>query len=359
MKIAVVGGGLIGLASAAELASAGHEVTIFDAAPEAREASWAAAGMLAPYHECDTDGPLYRFTVAALDSYAAILRDHGIAADEVDLRVDGSWIPLLDAEDEAEIRHKEAFLRSLAVPTERIDRDQLQREEPGLDAQGALRLPGGQVNPRLLSERYRERCITLGVTLRYRSVVTRIHHGVISVDGTDLPFERIVLASGAWTPALAAATGLALEGEPVKGQLLRLAAPDGVLKKFVHCRHAYLVPRRGDGTVGDSIVVGATMVHSGFDKREDADAIAQLASNARRLLPELTDAPIVETWTGLRPRLRSGLPCIAQIREDLIVATGHYRNGILLGPLTARCVAALVDSTEPPQDLSAFTAEVL
>lgn len=350
MNVAVVGGGLIGLACAAELAMRGHAVTVFDAAPEAREASWAAAGMLAPHHECDSEGPLYRLACAGLARYSGFCAEHGLTAADIDLRQDGSWIPLLDDDDEREASLRSRFLAERDVPVERYEGAALRRAEPGLaaDVRGALLVPGGQVNPRLLTDRLRERCRDLGVAMRYRCRVDRITADGLEADG-QRHVATVVLASGAWTPALAAASGIALTGEPVKGQLLRFGVGDTCLQRFVHCRHAYLVPRRGDG-----LVVGATMVWSGFDKTEDADAIGRLATNARRLLPALRDAPIVETWTGLRPRLHTGLPCLTEVRPGLIIATGHFRNGVLLAPLTARCVAALVGGTRPEVDLAPF-----
>lgn len=354
MKIGIVGGGLIGLACANELALGGHRVTVFDAAPAAREASWAAAGMLAPHHEHDTDTALYRLCRAGLDGYAAFLDRHGITAASVDLRLDGSLIPDRDDEDAAEIATKRAFLSAQGIATALLDRGDLRRQEPAFthDLRGALLVPGGQVDPRRLSQRLRDLAQDRGVILRYGQAVAAIRDGFIRfVDGDHEGerFDQVVLASGAWTPDLARASGLDLTGEPVKGQLLRFAVADGLLRHFVHCRHAYLVPRRGAG-----LVVGATMVRSGFDKTEDAAAIADLADRARRLIPALDRADIVETWTGLRPRLANGLPCLARIDDRLVIATGHFRNGILLAPLTALSIAALIDGRQPPVDLHPF-----
>ena len=354
MKVGIVGGGLIGLACANELALVGHRVTVFDAAPAAREASWAAAGMLAPHHEHDADTPLYHLCRAGLDGYAAFLDRHGIAASIVDLRLDGSWIPERDDADAAEIATKQAFLAGQRVEAVRLDAADLRRREPTFtrDLRGALLVPGGQVDPRRLSQRLRDLAQDRGIALRYGQAVAAIRDGFIRfVDGDHEGegFDQVVLASGAWTPDLAKASGLALTGEPVKGQLLRFAVADGLLSRFVHCRHAYLVPRRGEG-----LVVGATMVRSGFDKSEDAAAIADLATRARRLIPALHHADIVETWTGLRPRLANGLPCLARIDDSLVIATGHFRNGVLLAPLTALSIAALIEGREPPVDLQPF-----
>jgi glycine oxidase len=339
MNVAIVGGGIIGLACAWRLARNGHRVTLYDAAPEAREASWAAAGMLAPHHEATAPDALWRLGVASLGRWSDFAAELGGAA-ALDLRAQGGLLPFVDPEDGVELATKRQFLTSAGIPFDDLSRAELAQQEPGLaHCDGALRLPAAQVNPRRVTAALRRACAELGVDLRYNSAVT-------SLTGLG---DLTVLASGAWTPDLARVSGLTLPGEPVKGQLLRFAVAGSPLRSFVHSHHAYLVPRADEG-----LVVGSTMVWSGFDKSEDAAAIARLAANARRLLPALADAPIVETWTGLRPRLLSGLPVLARVRPDLVVATGHFRNGILLTPATADAVAELVDGTPSGLDLAPF-----
>ena len=352
MRVGIVGGGLIGLACAWELARAGAEVALFDAAPEAREASWAAAGMLAPHHEYDADGPLWRLGVASLARYPAFLADLGIAPAAVDYREAGALLPAFDDADRAGLAVKRAFLAAAGVACVALSGHQARAREPGLaaDLSEALDIPAGQIDPRRLIVALRERCAALGVELGYRRAIAAIEADAIRLaDGDRVRCDHVVLASGAWTPALAAASGIDLPGEPVKGQLLRFAAGDGHLRRFVHHHRAYLVPR-ADG----SVVVGATMVESGFDRADDPAAIAALAAGARRLLPRLAKVSIAETWTGLRPRLQHGRPVIATVRPGLTIATGHYRNGILLTPVSAAAVAALVLGHMPPCDLVPF-----
>lgn len=352
MRVAVVGGGLIGLATAWELARAGVEVALFDAAPEAREASWAAAGMLAPHHEYDADGPLWRLGVASLERYPAFLAALGADAAAVDYRDAGGLLPALDAAGCEALAAKRAFLDRAGVACTVLAGAALRAREPGLAAgiREALEIPAGQIDPRRLTAMLRARCAALGVGLGYRRAIAGIDGDAVRLaDGDRVRCDHVVLASGAWTPALAAACGVELPGEPVKGQLLRFQTPDGLLGRFVHHHLAYLVPRSGGG-----VVVGATMVDAGFDRADDPAAIAALAAGARRLLPALAEAPIVETWTGLRPRLQHGRPVIATVRAGLTIATGHYRNGILLTPVSAAAVAALVLGRVPPCDLAPF-----
>jgi glycine oxidase len=353
-RVAIVGGGIIGLASAWRLAQAGWRVSVLDAAPESREASWAAAGMLAPHHEADAPGPLWRLGVASLalwPGFAAQLCGEA-GAEAIDLRAAGGLLPILDDHDQRLADAKLAFLASQGVAVEHLDATALGRREPALNraCRGALLIPAGQVNPRLVVEALQAACVRHGVELRFGAGVAALAPGAVRLaQGGSVACDEVVLASGAWTPALAGLAGIDLPGEPVKGQMLRLRADDGLLGRFVHCHHAYLVPRRGQG-----VVVGSTMVDAGFDKRDDPAAIARLAAGARTLVPALADAPIAETWTGLRPRLAGGLPVLARVRAGLVLATGHFRNGILLAPITAAAVAALVAGGTPPDQAGGF-----
>jgi glycine oxidase len=287
-RIAVVGGGVIGLACAWRLADDGHAVLLFDGAPEAREASWAAAGMLAPHHEATAADAVWRLGCASLSRW----RDFAQRLNtDIDLHLDGGLLPLMTEADAATIEEKRAFAESQGIATQWLSRAELAAREPQLAARGALLVPGGHVDPRRLTAALRQGCLQRGVELRYGTAVTGLCPGGVRTStgsGSIETCDLTVLANGAWTPALAQLAGISVDGEPVKGQLLRFAVEDGLLRHFVHCHHAYLVPRAGAG-----LVVGSTMVWSGFDKSEDAAAIAHLAANARRLLPQLADAAIV------------------------------------------------------------------
>ncbi len=355
MRIAVVGGGVIGLACAWRLAGDGHAVMLFDGAREAREASWAAAGMLAPHHEATADDAVWRLGTASLARWPAFAAALGA---DLDVSFSGGLLPLITAADQPVIDAKQRFLTAKGWASTWLDRHELSQREPALHAAGALLVPGGRVDPRRLTKALRHACAARHVDLRYGEAVSEIlRGGLVAGDssspekksGTEHRCDLTVLANGAWTPALAQLAGIALEGEPVKGQLLRFDVADGTLRHFIHCHHAYLVPRAGAG-----VVVGSTMVWSGFDKTPDDDAIAELAAQARRLLPALRDAPISETWTGLRPRLRTGMPVLQRVRDDLIIATGHFRNGILLTPITADAIAELAGGAACGVDVSAY-----
>jgi len=352
MRVSVIGGGIIGLACAVQLRREGHAVTLFDAATAAREASWAAAGMLAPHNEAEGPGPLHALGSASLARWPQWLEALEIAPVQVDFRRRGSLIPVLDAEDQVTVDRRSGVLVAAGVDTRWLDGEDLEHDEPALAAEGALWLPAAQVDPRRCSHTLRHLAASTGVVLRYRCAVERIEPGVVhTAAGERVASDLSVLASGAWTPDLAAMSGLDLRGEPVKGQMLLIGGGEERLRHFVHCRHAYCVPRAGCG-----VVVGSTVVCSGFDRTQDDTAIEELAAGARRLFPHLAEYPISETWTGLRPRLCGGLPCIERVAGHLVLATGHFRNGILLTPITAEIVADLVAGRQPPCDLAPFRA---
>ncbi len=355
-RVVVVGGGIIGLACAWRLAQAGCAVTVLDAAREAREASWAAAGMLAPHHEADTDSPLWRLGCASLERWPAFAAELAGDPGALDLRSAGGLLPLYAGEAPGLLDAKRAVLAHAGVAVRQLTGGELAALEPALSPRcaAALLIPGGQVNPRLVVAALGEACARAGVELRYGAAVAAITGGTVALcDGGAVEGDEVVLASGAWTPELARLSGVELVGEAVKGQLLRLAASDDLLRHFIHCHHAYLVPRRGLG-----VVIGATMVNAGFDRSEDPQAIARLAAEATSLVPALAGAAVLETWTGLRPRLCGGLPLLERISPTLIIATGHFRNGILLTPITADIVTGLVMQRYAGIDLGPFSRAV-
>jgi len=342
-SVVVVGGGIIGLSIALKLADAGHQTTVLDAAPGARAASWAAGGMLAPHHEmlnhgALTDLVLWRMGAESLALWPEMAIRLGGQA-EIDLQLAGGLVPECASHDASQLATAGAALQASGVAIERLSAAELRTRAPAIQGEGGgWWLPGGQVDPRRVLGKLQEACVAANIALHYGVSATAIERGGVRlVDGTQHAADEVVLASGAWSPELARLSGLDLVGEPVKGQMLRFEVADGLLPCFVHADQAYLIPRSGCG-----LVVGATMVESGFDRSEDPLAIAALAAAARALIPALAEAPIAETWTGLRPRLQGALPRIRRERPGLITATGHFRNGILLAPLTAQLVADLV-----------------
>jgi glycine oxidase len=337
-RIAILGAGLIGLSCAWHLARDGHRVVLLDTSREPRESSWAAAGMLAPHHEALRPDPLWRLCSAGLAGWPPFLASLGLGPDEVDWRAGGGWIRATETAELDRLEGDLAWLRAAGIEVLRLGPAAYARACPGVaPGAGSLWLPGAQVDPRRVLPALRAACQAAGVVDACGSPVTTLEAGgARTADGILHEVDELVLASGAWSPGLAALVGVAMSGTPVKGQMVRLAGPCR-LAGFVRQGHNYLMSRR-DG----SVVVGATMVEAGFERSEDPAAIASLAAWAVAVVPALAGATPSETWTGLRPRLSSGLPVIGRVRPGLCVATGHFRNGVLLAPLTGSLIADLV-----------------
>jgi glycine oxidase len=352
MQVTVIGAGLIGLSCAWHLARDGHRVVLLDASREPQESSWAAAGMLAPHHEAEQPTPLWRLCAAGLERWPGFLADLALAPTDADWREGGGWIRAADLAELDQLESGLRWLRAAGTDVLRLSPAAYARACPGVaTGVGALWLPGAQVDPRRVLPPLRAACRAAGVEDRCGSPVTAIEATAVrTADDRIHAGDEVVLASGAWTPALAALTGARLAGAPVKGQMVRLAGPCH-LPGFVRQGHHYLMSR-GDG----SVVVGATMVENGFERSDDPTAIATLADWAVAAVPALAGSRISETWTGLRPRLAGGLPAIGRVRPGLCIATGHFRNGVLLAPLTGAMIADLIAKRPGSAEAMAFDA---
>lgn len=351
-RISVIGAGLIGLSCAWRLAQAGHRVALFDVSAAPREASWAAAGMLAPHHEADAATPLWRLCSAGLERWPGYLADLGLAPADADWQAGGGWIRAATIDELDRLESSLRWLRTAGIDVLRLSPAAYARACPGAaPGVGALWLPGAQVDPRRVLGPLRQACQRAGVEDRGGVAVSGLDGTrTLTADGRIHEADQVLLATGAWTPAMAALLGVRLGGAPVKGQMVRLAGPVH-LPGYVREGHRYLISRR-DG----SVVVGATMVEQGFDRSDDPAAARALADWAGAAVPALAAAAISETWTGLRPRLAGGMPAICRLRPGLLLATGHFRNGILLAPITAEAVADLAADRSPDETVLAFDA---
>lgn len=349
LEIAIIGAGVIGLSIAWRLAQRGARVTVFERGAAGQGASHAAAGMLAASAEVEPgEEPLFALNRASKalwpDFAAALEAASGLS---VDLRREGTLIVALTADDRARLQHHVAFQRGLGLAPEWLNALEARRREPHLNPSlsGAVFSPDDhQVDNRKVAAALRIAAERAGVTLRERAGVERIllegarATGVI-VGGYTHRADCIVLAAGAWSRAI---EGLSPPPpvRPVKGQMLalRMDARAPLLNHVVWAPGAYLVPRR-DGR----LLVGATVEEKGFDPHLTAGAHLSLLQSAWRVLPGVEELPIDEAWVGFRPGSRDDAPILgAGPIAGLVYATGHYRNGILLTPVTAQAIAALI-----------------
>jgi len=348
--VAIIGGGLIGLSIAFELAERGATVRVFDRGEPGRGASWAGAGMLAPYAERIEDEALLSLCRASLERYpefAARISDAGGV--KVDVALDGIIEAAFDETQFAALAEVAAEGRARGIACELLDRREAILAEPALGrtVTGAILIPGqGYVDNRRLGRALLAAVRARGVTIHAPVADLRVECderrvlGVRSERGFA-PAAVIVNAAGAWAGTIAGIPPHArVAVHPVKGQMLALAAPAGFLHRVTWLPGAYLVPRT-DGR----LLIGATVEDAGFDERVTAAGVGSLLQAALAGAPSLGAFALTETWAGLRPGSADGRPFIGPAALDgLVHATGHYRNGILLAPETARLVSNLVET---------------
>lgn len=349
--IIIVGGGAIGMLTALELVTAGCRVTLLERGDTGRESSWAGGGIVSPlfpWRYLDSVTRLASWSQAAYPALCATLAQHtGIDAELTRCGL------ILVARDEADAAHAWATRHQRELQT--IDAATFHDLEPqaARPVDGALWMPAvAQVrNPRLVRA-LRSRLEQLGVSVRTHTAVQRLRlqggrcHGVATEAG-QIEGDAVVLCAGAWSGRLTGDLPDPPDIDPVRGQMLLFRTAPGTITRMVLEANRYVIPRR-DGRV----LFGSTIEHAGFDKRTTAAARDELFSIATGRFPVLRDCPIEAHWAGLRPSSPAGVPYIAchPTVAGLFVNAGHFRNGIVLGPASARLAADLVLERSPALD---------
>lgn len=341
----VLGAGIIGVSVARALRGEGMEVLLVERGEPGREASFAAAGMLAP-HSADTPDTLWPFAEASARLYPGFVkeveRDSGM---QVDLRSQGTI---------AFLEHQEELISLPCLPE--LSASQVAEMEPGLAAPGgrAFFLEERSVDARALMTASLEAArasrieILSGVAA---SSVERTSGRTLQVttERDQLQAPIVVNCAGAWAGQVAPHK---FPTRPVKGQMLAVSAPEGLnLRHVVRLPSVYVVPR-SDGR----ILIGATQEEAGFDRSVEPKTIEGLHRAAAGIVPALGSARVLESWSGLRPGTPDALPILGPTATPgYFVATGHFRNGFLLAPLTAQAMAMVVRGSEPPVDIARFS----
>jgi len=328
-------------------------VRVFEARTVAAGATHASAGMLAPYIEAHDRGPLFDLTLRSLglfDDFVARAIDD--SALPIDYRRTGSLEIATDAATAAVLRQAASAERDDALQW--LSPDDARDLEPALPdtIHGALFVPShGYVAVSALTDALAWAALKHGAEIETGRDIQSIagaagHIHVTADDGTTWTAPTVVMAAGSWSGQIATADPAAASVKPIRGQLLRLAWPGAPLSRVLWSHDCYIVPWQ-DGTV----LVGATVEDVGYDSRTTAAGVRTLLAAACSLLPGLAEATFVEARAGLRPATADGLPIIGRSSQidGLVYATGHFRNGVLLAPLTAAIVADLiVDGREDP-----------
>jgi glycine oxidase len=365
--VILIGGGIIGLSLAIALRKRGAAVLVVDRGEPGREASYAAGGMLV---DCPLETPpaLQELAKASARMYPEFAHELEVESGlKVDLREHGTilfpspaHLPLPQVEtlglDFAHLEEREPAIRRVNPDQRPLETRSGRVPQPfpsGAIHGEAFYLKERSVDPRALTTAAVKAARNRGVDFSSGDEVTVVeteHGRAIGVKTVKTVFAArdVVNCAGAWAGAIGP---YALPTRPVKGQMLCLVMPSRTLiKHVIRSPKAYLIPR-SDGR----LLVGATVEEAGFDKRTDRDTIQRFHKAALELVPKLADARILEDWAGLRPGTPDGLPMLGPTAiPNYYVASGHFRDGILLAPITAQVMADVLEGRDPGFRLAPF-----
>ena len=367
-EIIIIGGGVIGLGIGWQLTKSGVSVTIYDSGEAGRAASWAAAGMLAPLAEAHTEEPellklgceslvLYPQWVSELESDAEM---------SVGFRDEGTHIVGLESDDTHQLKHLYQAQQQLGLSVNWLSGGEVREIESALSPRvsAAIQCESDyQVDNRLMVTALKSAYLRNGGVLHENNPIEKIHVENCQVQGIETRegFHRgdmVILSAGCWSSQIdGIPDSIRPPVRPVKGQMMALQMEDGIsinsVIRTVRARYptdVYLVPRT-DGR----LIIGATSEEMGYDTRLTVGGMFELLRGAWEVVPGVYELPILESWAGLRPGSRDNAPILGKTPiENLIYATGHYRNGILLSPITAYEISRLVLSDETSDVIKPF-----
>jgi glycine oxidase len=359
--VVVVGGGAIGCAIAYYLSRAGVRATVLDRGRIGMEASNAAAGMLAPLAEAHGPGPMLDLFLASLGMFPALTQElHEATGIDLEYRLTGILRVAFSDEEADELRQRLEWQQHLGLPLEWLDGAMLWEVEPRLSPRvvgGLFSEEEGQVSNQNLTLALSRAAAARGATIREHTPVTSL----ITSDGRATAVRtpqgkvaagHVVLAAGAWTGRLARRLGLDVPVRPVRGQMLALGGMVTPIRSIVWSRRGYLVPR-----ANGLVFAGATVEEVGFRPRTTLRGLREMRRAAIEMVPQFAQAQAELTWAGLRPGSADDLPILGPLPglENVIVASGHYRNGILLAPITGRLIAQAIIEGRPSEALAPFS----
>ena len=348
--VIVVGAGVIGLACAWRIAERGLSVCVVERDVPGAGASGVAAGMLAPVTEAEFGAEsLLALNLTASERWPSFAA--GLGSDDVGYRRSGALVVAADRDDAEELRRLHAFQESLGLDVEWLTPRAARRLEPALSPRiaGAIHAPHeAQADPRRLVRALWSRL----------EVLTGVEVTALTGDGVDtsagkIAAGQVVVAAGPWSADLAGAGAPPVR--PVKGQILRLARRAGqppLADRLIRTPRCYVVDR-----LGGEVVVGATVEERGYDTAVTADGVYRLLEAAWEVLPDVGELEWCESSARLRPGTPDNAPAIGRGADGVVWATGHYRNGILLAPVTADAVAAIVAGEEPHEAAAPFSPQ--
>ncbi|UCR82648.1 glycine oxidase ThiO [Pseudomonas chlororaphis] len=348
-QVVIVGGGVIGLLTAFNLASAGQQVVLLERSNVGQESSWAGGGIVSPLYPWRYSPAVTALAHWSQDFYPQ-LAERLFATTGVDPEVHTTGLYWLDLDDEAEAL---AWARREQRPLSAVDISAAHDAVPVLGGGFSRAIYMADVanvrNPRLVKSLKAALAALPAVTIHEQCEVSgfiREGERVLGVQTSlgEIRGDQVVLAVGAWSGELLKSLGLALPVEPVKGQMILYKCASDFLSCMVLAKGRYAIPRR-DG----HILIGSTLEHEGFDKTPTSSALESLKASAIELIPALAQAEVVGHWAGLRPGSPEGIPYIGPVPglAGLWLNCGHYRNGLVLAPASCQLFANLMLGQEP------------
>lgn len=362
--VVITGGGVIGLSIARELALRGvRNVTVIERGKFGKEASWAAGGILAPQVEADRADDFFKLACASRDLYPRFvesLREQ--TAIDVGFDQAGTLYVGFTEHDEQELRRRYQWQKTAGLRVEWLNGDEARRLEPNIspNVRCALRFPDDwQVDNRKLIQALIEanRKLTVQLIENCEAQSVRIDDGRVTGIQSSSGFittRTIVLAAGAWTSQIetSATDFTPVQIEPVRGQMVCFKPLEAFAHHVIYSARGYVVPRR-DGR----LLAGSTSENVGFEKLVTNEGMQSIKSMAFEIMPALESVSIADSWSGFRPHAPDDLPVLGAACdiEGLFYATGHYRNGILLAPITARIIADAITTGRTPTGAATFS----
>ncbi|MFZ5469318.1 MAG: glycine oxidase ThiO [Myxococcota bacterium] len=358
MNVLVIGGGVMGQSIALRLAKEGASVTVLERSTPGAEASSAAAGMLAPQLEAHTPGPFLDLCLQSRALYEAFVDEvkELSGLDVGYLRCGVLKVAFTEA-DAQRLHAVVGWQKSIGLRAELIDGTDARTFEPTLSPHVlcAAHFPDDhQVDNRLLLRALWVAATRAGASFRYGNVRALVVEGEravgVDLDGEVLPADAVVLTAGAWSGLVLGARLDPRVVRPSRGQMVQLQPRPPWPGRIVCGPQGYLVPR-ADGR----LLAGSTVELVGYQKHVTVEGLSRILANALELCPSLSSAPVQEVWAGLRPDTEDHLPILGEgpVRQ-LFLSTGHYRNGILLAPVSAQLVSELLLGRPPSVDLRPF-----
>jgi glycine oxidase len=363
LKAIVMGGGIIGCSVAWRLAAEGVVTTVLERGRVGQEASWAAAGMIAPQAEAEGPGPFFDFCMKARDTFDGIV-DRLVRESGVDPEYDRAGIlyVALDADERVQLERRASWQRSVGAPLEELSGAEARRVEPMLSPEAvyAIHMPTNRrTDNRKLTQAYAAAARKAGAEFvegaRVEALATRGERavGVLMDDGSTLEADVVVNAAGAWAGEIRGLEADRVKLHPVRGQIVCFEVAPETIGPALFSLRGYVVPRR-DGR----LLAGSTMEEAGYDKSVTLAGLDKIARGAAAIVPTLGAATFREAWAGLRPATRDLLPVLgfSPSVSNVLWAAGHFRSGILLSAITGEIIVDLVQGRRPAVELGAFSA---